>query len=146
MDALHPRLLTADFAAAFRFYDAVLPPLTGAVRTRGDADGPYASWDIGGQGALMLLDRAAMAAVTGARAPAGGAAPGAADAAESAAFAPDRTMLVSRVEDVAAAYDLCLRHGAAPVAGPADRPEWGPAMRTAHVRDPGGNLLEFQSY
>ncbi|MEC3998302.1 VOC family protein [Actinacidiphila sp. DG2A-62] len=135
MDALHPRLLTADFAAAFRFYDAVLPPLIGAVRSSGDAAGPYASWDVGDQGAVMLLDRAAMAAVAGTRALPAQAPP-----------AQDTAMLVSRVTDVAEAYELCLRHGAAPVAPPAARPEWGPTLRTAHVRDPEGRLLEFQSY
>ncbi|MEE4542368.1 VOC family protein [Streptomyces sp. V4-01] len=145
MDALHPRLLTGDFAAAFRFYDAVLPPLVGAVRTRGDEAGPYASWDVGGQGAVMLLDRVALAAVLGAGR---GSADDADDAggADGACGPADRAMLVSRVPDVAAAYELCLRHGAAPVAAPAARPQWGPTLRTAHVRDPEGNLLELQSY
>lgn len=128
MDALHPRLLTGDFAAAFRFYDAVLPELLGAVRTRGSAGGPYASWDVAGQGALALIDRAALAHL----ARGGG--------------SGDGGMLVSRVADVAAGYELCLRHGAEAVAGPAARPEWGPTMRTAHVRDPDGRLWELQSY
>jgi catechol 2,3-dioxygenase-like lactoylglutathione lyase family enzyme len=131
MDGLHPRLLTSDFAAAFRFYDALLPCLVGAVRTRGSADGPYASWDVEGQGALALIDRAALAHLAR-LAPGGG--------------GGDRGMLVSRVADVAAGYDLCLRHGAEAVAGPAARPEWGATMRTAHVRDPDGNLWELQSY
>jgi catechol 2,3-dioxygenase-like lactoylglutathione lyase family enzyme len=135
MDALHPRLLVSDFRAAFGFYDQVLPTLLGATLTRGGPDGPYASWDADGQGLLMLFDRAAMAAVAGTQAlpvepPAG----------------QDRAMLVSRVADVAAGYELALRHGGSPVAPPADRPEWGPTMRTAHLRDPEGNLLEFQSY
>jgi catechol 2,3-dioxygenase-like lactoylglutathione lyase family enzyme len=135
MDALHPRLLVGRFADTFRFYDAVLPPLVGATLTRGDASGPYASWDVGTEGVLMLLDRAAMAGITGT-----------ADLPAAPAPAQDRAMLVSRVPDVTAGYDLCLRHGALPVAPPADRPEWGPTMRTAHLRDPDGNLLELQSY
>jgi catechol 2,3-dioxygenase-like lactoylglutathione lyase family enzyme len=155
MDALHPRLLVGRFADTFRFYDAVLPPLVGATLTRGDESGPYASWDVGTEGVLTLLDRAAMAAVTGAAASpaAPGAGPEPGPALEPApghepAPAPtqDRAMLVSRVPDVAAGYDLCLLHGALPVAPPADRPEWGPTMRTAHLRDPDGNLLELQSY
>lgn len=135
MDALHPRLLVSRFADTFRFYDAVLPPLTGARLTRGTAQGPYASWDVDDQGVLMLFDRAAMAAVVGTSGLPGRAAP-----------TQDGAMLVSRVPDVAVAYDLCLRHGAEPVTAPADRPEWGPGMRTAHLRDPDGTLLEFQSY
>ncbi|WP_327292295.1 VOC family protein [Streptomyces sp. NBC_01198] len=129
MDALHPRLLAADFGAAFRFYDAVLPELIGARLARGTADGPYASWDVGAEGVLALIERTAAAALTGEASPGG-----------------DRGMLVSRVPDVAAGYELCLRHGGRPVAGPAARPEWGPTMRTAHVRDPDGNLWELQSY
>jgi catechol 2,3-dioxygenase-like lactoylglutathione lyase family enzyme len=135
MDALHPRLLVHDFAAAFRFYDAVLPGLIGASRTRGDVQGPYASWDVGAQGALMLFDRAAMAEVVGtgdlpARPPSG----------------QDTAMLVSRVADVDAGYRLCLDHGARSVVPPTDRPDWAPTMRTAHVRDPEGRLIELQSY
>ncbi|MFI1098636.1 VOC family protein [Streptomyces sp. NPDC020917] len=135
MDALHPRLLVRDFAAAFRFYDAVLPELIGASRTRGDVQGPYASWDVGAQGAVMLFDRAAMAAVVGT-----------ADLSAEPPAAQDAAMLVSRVEDVDAGYRLCLAHGARPVVPPTDRPDWGPTMRTAHLRDPEGTLIELQSY
>ncbi|MER5639017.1 VOC family protein [Kitasatospora sp. NPDC002227] len=127
MDALHPRLLVAGFEEMFRFYDTVLPELLGAVRTRGAAQGPYASWDVAGQGVLALFDRAA--AAFAAEAGQGGGA-----------------MLVSRVADVDAGYELCLRHGGRPVAAPVDRPEWGPTMRTAHLRDPEGNLWELQAY
>jgi len=135
MDVLHLRLLVRDFAACFGFYDAVLPEMAGAVRARGDASGPYASWDVGAEGVLVLFDQAAMAQVAGTSGlPA------------RAAEAQDRVMLVSRVKDVDAAYDLCLRHGATPAVAPADRPEWGPGMRTAHVRDPEGNLWELQAY
>ncbi|MFB7178813.1 VOC family protein [Streptomyces sp. NPDC056257] len=131
MDALHTRLLVTRFGESFRFYDSLLPALTGATRTRGDAEGPYASWDVDGQGALALFDRTAMAAtVPSLRAPGPG----------------DRTVLVSRVPDVDAAYAACLAHGATPAGAPADRPEWGPNLRSAHVRDPEGNLWELQSY
>ena len=134
MDALHPRLLVSRFDVCFRFYDAVLPSLVGAVLVRGSEAGPYASWDVGGQGAVMLLDRGEMASVA------------ASVAVPSAAAAVDMTMLVSRVPDVAAGYALCLAHGATSVAPPTPRPQWGPTMRTAHVRDPEGNLWELQSY
>ncbi|MFE6973098.1 VOC family protein [Streptomyces sp. NPDC057682] len=135
MDVLHPRLLVSRFGDCFRFYDAVLPALIGARLTRGGEQGPYASWDVDDQGVVMLFDRAAMAAEVA----------GTAETAEPRP-AQDAAMLVSRVPDVAAAHALCLAHGARDVAGPADRPAWGPTCRTAHVRDPEGNLLEFQSY
>ncbi|NJP43748.1 VOC family protein [Actinacidiphila epipremni] len=151
MDALHPRLLVGDFGAAFRFYDAVLPGLVGARLARGTADGPYASWDVGDQGVLALIRRDAMAALapapeTGSPATPTGTGSSHGTSTGTSTPAADRGMLVSRVPDVAAGYELCLRHGAAPVAGPADRPEWGPTMRTAHVRDPEGTLWELQSY
>lgn len=134
MDVLHTRLLVGRFTDCFRFYDAVLPRLAGASRTRGTEEGPYASWDVEGEGVLTLFDRAAMAAVVGT-----GDLPG-------EAAARDRAMLVSRVADVDAGFGLCLGHGAVAVTPPADRPEWGAGMRTAHLRDPDGNLLELQSY
>ncbi|MFD6176727.1 MULTISPECIES: VOC family protein [unclassified Isoptericola] len=134
MDALHPRLLVSRFDVCFRFYDAVLPLLVGARLARGTEAGPYASWDIGSEGAVTLLDRATMASIAGTA------------GLPSDAPQQDAAMLVSRVADVAEGYALCLAHGAAPVAPPTARPEWGPTTRTAHVRDPEGNLWELQSY
>lgn len=134
MDALHPRLLVTRFDECFRFYDAVLPRVAGASLAGGGGQGPYASWDVDGQGAVALFDRAAMASVAGT------------SGLPPAAPVQDAVMLVSRVDDVDAAYALCLSHGADGVTGPADRPEWGPNLRNALVRDPDGNLWELQSY
>ncbi len=135
MDALHPRLLVTRFAECFRFYDAVLPELLGAVRMKGAEQGPYANWDVAGEGVLVLFDRAAMAAVTG-------------TAGLPAASGPiqDGVMFVCRVPDVAAGLALCLAHGGELVADAVDRPQWGPGLRTAHLRDPEGTLIELQSY
>ncbi|GAA4992741.1 VOC family protein [Kitasatospora paranensis] len=148
MDALHPRLLVSRFAETFRFYEAVLPELTGAQLMKGDADGPYAHWDVDGQGVLALFDRAAMAGALGpdVMGP---------DAVGSGLRAGDEdggqgdgrgVMFVCRVDDVEVGHALCLRHGAISVAAPTDRPAWGPALRTAHLRDPEGTLIELQSY
>ena len=135
MDALHPRLLTARFAECFRFYGAVLPKLIGAHLVKGTEDGPYASWDQGGQGVLILFDRAVMAATIGT-----------ADLPATAGSAQDAAMLVCRVGTVDEALALCVEHGATLVAEATDRPQWGPTLRTAHLRDPDGNLIELQSY
>ncbi|MFJ9610308.1 VOC family protein [Kitasatospora sp. NPDC101176] len=136
MDALYPRLLVTGFAECFRFYRAVLPPLTGATLVKGTPDGPYANWDVDDQAVLVLFDRAAMAATLGTSGlPARPAAP-----------AQDAAMLALRVPDVDEAFTLCLRHGGTPVVGPTDRPEWGPNLRSAHLRDPDGHLIELQSY
>ncbi|MFK0100391.1 MULTISPECIES: VOC family protein [unclassified Streptomyces] len=135
MDALHPRLLVDRFADCFRFYDAVLPELIGAVRASGSASGPYAHWDVEGQGVLVLFDRSAMASVAGTKHLPADPPP-----------AQDRSMFVLRVADVDAGLALCLGHGAELTAPACDRPEWGPGLRTAHVRDPEGHLVELQSY
>ncbi|MFI9273685.1 VOC family protein [Kitasatospora sp. NPDC052896] len=135
MDALYPRLLVARFAECFRFYDAVLPELLGAARQKGDPSGPYANWDVGIEAALVLFDRAALAAVVGTG-----------DLPAEPPAAQDRTMLTCRVQDVDAALALCLAHGGTLVVGATDRPQWGPTLRTAHLRDPDGTLIELQSY
>ncbi|MEV6978771.1 VOC family protein [Kitasatospora sp. NPDC093806] len=136
MDALYHRLLVADFPACFGFYDAVLPALTGAVLVKGAPEGPYANWDLADQALLALFDRGGLAATVGT----------AALPSAPVAAAQDGAMLVFRVDDVDRALDLCLRHGGTPAVDPTDRPEWGPNLRTAHLRDPEGRLIELQSY
>ncbi|WP_049652910.1 VOC family protein [Kitasatospora sp. MY 5-36] len=142
MDALYPRLLATRFAECFGFYRAVLPPLTGATLVKGSPEGPYANWDLADQALLALFDRSAMAAALATAEP-----PGHTSAPTvPAALAQDAAILVLRVADVDAALDLCLRHGGTPVAPATDRPEWGPTLRSAHLRDPDGRLVELQSY
>ncbi|WP_433682265.1 VOC family protein [Nocardia sp. CA-119907] len=135
MDALYPRLLVTRFAECFEFYRAVLPELLGAKLIKGTAAGPYANWDVDDQAVLVLFDRAAMAQVAGTT-----------DLPVTAAPAQDAVMFVCRVADVDAGVALCLRNGATLVAGAVDRPEWGPQLRTAQLRDPEGTLIELQSY
>ncbi|MFD0526346.1 VOC family protein [Kitasatospora arboriphila] len=91
-----------------------------------------------GQGVLALFDRAALAAALGTGPSGTGPALGGSDG--------GGVMFVCRVGDVDAGYALCLRHGAEPVTAPTDRPQWGPGLRTAHLRDPEGTLVELQSY
>lgn len=135
MDVLYPRLLTTDFAADFGFYDAVIPPLTGGHLVKGTADGAYANWDLGNEALLVLFDRAALAATVGT-----------ADLPSTPPPTQDAAMLVFRVDDVPSAFALCRAHGATPVTEPAARPDWGPTLHAAHVRAPGGTLIELQSY
>jgi predicted enzyme related to lactoylglutathione lyase len=129
MDALYPRLLVRDFDTAVEFYRGVLGEPARAI-----PEASYASWDIDGTTALALYDRAAIAEVAGTT-----------GLSETAA-AQDAVMLAMRVEDVDAAVDRLTRRGARVVTAARDRPEWGPTMRAAHVRDPEGNLIELQSY
>ncbi|MFD4660728.1 VOC family protein [Kitasatospora sp. NPDC058444] len=136
MDAPYPRLLVTRFAECFGFYRAVLTPLAGATLAKGTPEGPYAGWDLADRTFLALFDRSAMAATLGT-----------ADLpAQPAAPSQDTAMLVLRVDDVDGALALCLRHGGTPVTPPTDRPEWGPTLRSAHLRDPDGRVIELQSY
>jgi len=129
MAALYPRLLVRDFGPAVEFYRGVLGEPARVI-----PEACYASWDIGGDTALALYGRAAIAEVAGT-----------AGLPETAA-GQDAVMLVMRVDDVDAAVARLARHGAQVVVTTRDRPEWGPTMRAAHVRDPEGNLIELQSY
>ncbi|WP_405160240.1 hypothetical protein OG203_27885 [Nocardia sp. NBC_01499] len=135
MDALHPRLLVTRFAECFTFYAAVLPDLIGANLIKGTPAGPYANWDVDNQAVLVLFDRAAMAEVAGTTALPPQPAP-----------SQDAVMFVCRVKDVDAALNLCVQHGATTVTAPTNREQWGPNLRTAHLRDPDGTLIELQSY
>ncbi|WP_019631774.1 VOC family protein [Actinomadura atramentaria] len=135
MDALYPRLLVDDFDACARFYEATLLELLGVRPVKVLPEARYATWDLGGGTVLSLFDRASVAEAVGA--------PG------SSADAPagrDRSMLVLRVEDADTAAARLAALGATVAAPPQDRPAWGPGLRTAHLRDPDGNLIELQSY
>lgn len=122
----HVRLLVSDFPACFRFYRDVLG-LSPTFGTEHDGYADFAATaDAAGGVSLALFDAAEMAAALGvARAPAGG----------------DRVCLVLRVPDVDAAAAEVTRRGGVLATSPTDRPEWG--LRTAHVRDPEGNLVEI---
>lgn len=135
MDALYPRLLVDRFPEMFEFYQAVLPALAGAQLIKGSADGYYANWDVKDQAVLVLFARERMAGVAGTE-----------GLPKSGPAVQDSLMFVLRVDDVDAGVELCLRHGATLVAPAMDRPDWGPTLRTAHLRDPEGHLIELQSY
>ncbi|MFF3944434.1 VOC family protein [Streptomyces sp. NPDC001902] len=134
MDALYPRLLVEDFGTAARFWTAALRDLLGIEPVKVIPQAGYANWDLGGEAALTLFSRAALARAIGT------------EALPAHAPAQDAAMLVLRVDDVEAAAGKLTAHGASVVTGPRDRPEWGPGLRTAHLRTPDGSLVELQSY
>ncbi|MEV5575435.1 VOC family protein [Spirillospora sp. NPDC052269] len=133
MDALYPRLLVDDFDACARFYTAALRELLGIEPVKILPAASYANWDLNGEAVLSLFGRAAIAAVTG-------------TSDHPATSGQDHSMLVFKVDNVDAATRTLETFGATIAAAPADRPEWGPNLRSAHLRDPDGNLLELQSY
>jgi predicted enzyme related to lactoylglutathione lyase len=55
--------------------------------------------------------------------------------------AQDKVCLIFAVEDVDAACLQLKKQGVLLISDPADRPDWG--IRTAHFRDPAGNLIEI---
>ncbi|MFF3980815.1 glyoxalase/bleomycin resistance/extradiol dioxygenase family protein [Streptomyces sp. NPDC001828] len=129
----YPRLLVDRYEPAFRFYDAVLPDLTGCTLARGNSSSGYASWDTSdGRTALALFARSAMVAALGEdRVPSGGA---------------SLVIHVATRDALDAAVSLCAKAGGTVAAPARDLPEWGPGMRAAHVLDPAGNLVELQTY
>ncbi|GAA1533779.1 VOC family protein [Kribbella lupini] len=148
MDALYPRLLVDDFPATVEFYRGVLDELFGIQPVKVIPEAAYANWDLGGETALVLFGRAGLNAALGleAEGPAASSASNAAASATTAAASSTSMMLVFKVGDVDTAARIVEKHGATPVAAAQDRPQWGPNLRTAHLRAPDGTLLELQSY
>ena len=136
MDALYPRLLVRDFPAAVDFYRGVLEELYDVQPVKVIPEAQYANWDLDGQTGLVLFGRAMIAQTIGTSAlpP------------EAEATAQDSSMLVLKVDSVDAAVEIVEKFGATVLAPAQDRPQWGPNLRTAHLRAPDGTLLELQSY
>lgn len=125
MKLTHLRLLVTDFDACFRFYRDIMgfKVLWGAEGER------YADFEAGPGITLALFDRVEMAAAVGT----GGGSVG--------PEGPDRVVLVIRADGLAADVELLENLGATFFAGITDRPGWG--IRTAHLRDPDGNVIEM---
>jgi predicted enzyme related to lactoylglutathione lyase len=134
MDALYPRLLVRDFAAAVDFYTTALRDLYGVEPVKVIPQAQYANWDLGGQTGLVLFGRSVVADTIGTT------------ALPADAEAQDSSMLVFRVDSVDDATVVLEKAGATVLTAPQDRPEWGPNLRTAHLRAPNGTLLELQTY
>jgi len=117
----HIRLLVSDFPACFRFYRDML----GFTPTFGAEAEVYADFDAGGQG-IALFQRELMVEAAGA---------------DAGGSTSDAVVVVLATRDVDAAADMLRTKGVALVSEPADRPDWG--IRTAHFRDPAGNLIEI---
>ena len=118
------RLLVANLRACFRFYRDVLGFQVGF----GAEDDSYADFSLGAVN-RSLFDKAEMSQVLG------------------TAHLPiqtagqDKVSLVFAVEDVTAACQELESKGIELTLGPTDHPDWG--IRTAHFRDPDGNLIEI---
>ena len=118
------RLLVSNFRACYLFYRDVL----GLTPGFGAENDTYADFVIGPVN-LSLFDKAEMAAAVGK------------EAQPARPPGQDHVCLAFAVDDVDAACGHIRTHGVALVAEPADHPDWG--IRTAHFRDPDGNLIEI---
>ena len=118
------RLLVIHFKDCFIFYRDIL----GFKPTYGSEDDIYGSFDIGGV-TLALFGRQNMSEAI------------ATDGLPLEAKAQDTVCICFQVENVDAACEQLKQKGVGLVAEPIDRPDWG--ERTAHFRDPDGNLIEI---
>ena len=126
MQYAYTRLLVSDFKASFRFYRDVL----GFKPTFGDENDVYADFKTD-KTTIALFKRGLMAeAVDAAKKP-------------SHAESQDRIALVFGVESVDEVYKQLKAKGVKFVTEPLDHSDWG--IRTAHFRDPDGNLIEICS-
>ncbi len=124
------RLLVTDFPACYRFYRDII----GLAVNFGKEHDSYASFSttVGDPSAgayLALFGRSMLAEAIGT------------SDRPATTIAQDTMMLVFEVEDVDTTVAHLRSLGVDFVAPLTDRPEWG--QRTAHLRDPDGNLIEI---
>jgi len=118
------RLLVSNFKACFLFYRDVL----GFQAGYGTENDTYADFSTG-EVIIALFDRHEMSAAVGtSRLPAD-------------VRAQDKVCLVFSVENVDVACRQLKAKGIHLEAEPSDHADWG--IRTAHFRDPDGNLIEI---
>ena len=121
------RLLVTSFDASFRFWRDAM----GFKVTWGKEGETYAHFVAPGGGHVAIFDRAEMARAVGT------------EALPSAAKAQDTVCLVFEVADVNESYAALQKKGVTFVGPPTDKKSWG--IRTAHLRDPDGNLIELMT-
>jgi catechol 2,3-dioxygenase-like lactoylglutathione lyase family enzyme len=119
------RLLVTRYDECFRFYHETL----GFPVLWGELGGSYASFGTAGGKSFAIFPRAEMARAVGAA------------HLSSDAASQDRFALILGVGDLEAVVGQLKAKGVAMIADVQARPDWG--IRTAHLRDPDGNLIEL---
>lgn len=123
----HIRLLVTNYKDCFLFYRDVL----GFGIDWGDETTGYAELHTGGNLKLALFRKDFMAeAIPSAYLP-------------SALECQNKMALIFAVDNVDQVFERLKESNATVVTQPLDRPVWG--LRTAHFRDPDGNLIEIFS-
>ncbi len=124
MNLNYVRVLTDDFGEMVSFYRDTI----GIEPRFVDEANKYAEFNTEGA-VLSIFDRQAMERAIGIEDSGG----------MHECF--DRSVIIFRVEDIDALSETLRNKGVVFVTEPMDRPEW--TIRTFHIRDPSGNLLEF---
>ncbi|OUL35566.1 extradiol dioxygenase [Nostoc sp. T09] len=117
----HLRLLVSNYKDAFLFYRDLL----GLDVDWGDEETGYAEFSTGSI-QLAVLKKEFMSQIIPNQL--------------SSFYSQDKTSLIFAVDNVDEVYQRLKEHNAIVVAQPTDRLDWG--IRTAHFRDPDGNLIE----
>jgi lactoylglutathione lyase len=120
----HVRLLVSDVLNCLPFYRDML----GLPVFWDDGEGNYVAFDTG-EVVLALNRRQSMMEALGQ------------SNGTPQLEVQDPVVLVFKVDDVDLAYAELNEKGVAFITEPTDRPRWG--IRTAHFRDPDGNLIEI---
>ncbi len=122
----HLRLLVKDFKACFIFYrDTLELPIR-----YGDEESEYAEFKTEAIHIALFARNLMADAVSKGEKPVD-------------ADVQDRIVVVLRMDDIDAVYHRLKAKGVRFDTAPEDRTEWG--CRTAHFRDPDGNLLELNA-
>ncbi len=120
-----PRLLTRDFARTWAFYRDVI----GLTPRKGNGEPPYGEFVEGDRAVLAVFDRGAMAAAVGL------------EPVAEPLNAVGSALVGFEVTDVDATANRLRSAGVALLRPPTDRHDW--MLRTLHVRDPDGFLVEL---
>ncbi len=124
MKFTHARLLVSNYAACFCFYRDVME----FEVVWGDEAGSYADFRAGGSVLLAINDQEVMKEVVG----------------ESVASErSEKVVLIFEVDNLERSVQTLTGRGATFVTEIQERLTWG--IRTAHLRDPAGNLLELNT-
>ncbi|MCI4352670.1 MAG: VOC family protein [Thermoplasmata archaeon] len=121
------RLLVADFGKSWRFYRDVL----GLTPVKGNGHPPYGAFVSRNRAVVAIFDRKLMAKAVGL------------DPGRYPLGCVGKSALIFAVKDVDALAKRLRRRRVRLLRGLTDRPEWG--LRTVHLRDPDGYLLEIYS-
>lgn len=127
MKLTHLRLLVNNVADCFVFYRDVI----GLQVTWGDGTGGYADFVASNGMGIALFDRREMAQSIGA------------EKLPNEALCMDRAMLIFEVADLQATVTELRTQKVSLLTDIVDHPDWG--IRTVHLRDPEGNLIELNS-